>query len=179
MPNDLDQFVGAFEVDAALLRPLPNPCDSECLYENVGAEARQLAGDLSTALAQKLEGFSAASAAPTGPVPGSSQDLPPPSSTLPASHRCDSLSGEFGIRVQDFPTDELLEIERNLRNFGCFEELRPVQSRATSIEYRYRTTAGADRMNRNLNVMLDFLGLRGQVRFDGANFDVVKVQTRN
>jgi hypothetical protein len=180
------QFVGAFEVNPSLLRPLPNPCDQECLLETVGSDARELAGDLGTAIAQKLEGFTSGgvnASTASGPVPlppaGPSKDAPPAQTlAAPAPPRCDSLSGEYWIKLHDFANDEILEMERNLRNFGCFEEMRPTRSGATYAEYAYRTSAGSDRLNRNLRIMLDYLGLRGQVRFDGANFDVVKVQTR-
>ena len=34
------------------------------------------------------------------------------------------------------------------------------------------------RVNRNLRVMLDFLGYNGQIVFNGNKFEVTRVQTR-
>jgi hypothetical protein len=51
------QFISSFEVGGFQLPALPNPCDRECVLENVGSHSRVLASDLGSALASKLEAF--------------------------------------------------------------------------------------------------------------------------
>ncbi|MGL4241653.1 MAG: hypothetical protein ACRCTI_11125, partial [Beijerinckiaceae bacterium] len=51
------QFISSFEVGGFQLPALPNPCDRECVLEQVGSHSRVLATDLGSALAGKLEAF--------------------------------------------------------------------------------------------------------------------------
>jgi hypothetical protein len=190
------QLVGAFEVNPTRLPVLPNPCDNVCLTEEVGNDAKLIADDLADALATKLAGFTSGGIAPLSGGPG---DLPPPPlgpppgpgpgpegpvvvggpvGGPPPQAGCDALPGDIKIAVRNFLPGELMEVERNLRQFGCFNALTPIRSGATFAEYAYNTSAGMARIDRNLRVMLDYLGLRGQVSFDGNEFQVTKIGTR-
>ena len=95
---------------------------------------------------------------------------------LERAKRCDSQSAEIVISLMNFAGDEQRAIESGLRGLACFEELRPSQSSATSVEYRYRTSAGLRRINRDLAAMLGALNLKGSIGFDGTALYVVKVE---
>jgi hypothetical protein len=183
------QLVGAFEVEAGRLPPLPVPCDQECVMSNVGDDAKLIASDLGDALVQKLAGWNAggldrATAGSAGALAprladGAPAPAPAPAAgPAPVGPTCEGLSGDFTIQIKDFRQDELLRIEEAIRMFSCYEEMRPMRSGATYADYSYRTSSGAQRLDRNLRRMLEFLDLTGQVRFDGTRFEVQKITTR-
>ncbi len=176
------QLIAAFEVDGKRLPVLPNPCDEVCLMDQVGDDAKELGGDLGAALVTKLAGFNSGGlrsdgASEKAPVI-SGATMEKPRLNGPSGARCEGLSSEYTITFDDFSQDEMLEIERNLRQFGCFEEMRPVRAGSTFGTYAYRTSAGTGRLDRNLRVMLDFLELKGQVNYDGTEFKIAKIATR-
>jgi hypothetical protein len=180
-----NNLVAAFEVNMPRLPALPLQCDATCLFNAVGDDAKLVASELSSAIADKLAaytggGMGAPGGAVSAPIaPRTADNTPaPPAGTAPAAPRCDALPGDTTIRFKDFTSDEILEMERNLRMFSCFVDIRPIQTGATFGFFSYRSSAGTSRLDRNLRVMLDYLNLRGQVRFDGREFEVVKVQTR-
>ena len=191
------QIIGSFEVDAPHLPVLPNPCDANCLMEEVGNNARDLGDELGSALADKLANFTAGGIPIAGPGPGPGPALPPPGPgpgpeaglggppvlngpipVSPSAAGCEGLPGDIRISVRNFTPDELLEVERNLRQFGCFQAIAPIRMGSTFADYSYTTSAGTARLDRNLRVMLQYLGLLGQVSFDGQGFQVVKISTR-
>ena len=189
-----NNLVAAFEVNMPRLPALPLQCDSTCLFNAVGDDAKLVASELGSAIADKLAAYTGGGmAAQGGTAPGSiapvgapalaqprtADSTPAPQAgAAPAAPRCDALPGDTTIRFKDFTSDEILEMERNLRMFSCFVDIRPIQTGATFAFFSYRSSAGTSRLDRNLRVMLDYLNVRGQVRFDGREFEVVKVQTR-
>jgi hypothetical protein len=182
-----NNLVAAFEVNMPRLPALPLQCDATCLFNAVGDDAKLVASELGSAIADKLAAYTGGGmAAPAGGAPATAPVAPrtadntpaPQAGAASAAPRCDALPGDTTIRFKDFTSDEILEMERNLRMFSCFVDIRPIQTGATFAFFSYRSSAGTSRLDRNLRVMLDYLNVRGQVRFDGREFEVVKVQTR-
>lgn len=168
------QFIGAFEVGGFQLPALPNPCGAECLLETVGSHSRTLATDLGAAIAQKLEGFAASStnAAAGGkdgvatPVAGGNTD------------GCANLPTDFEIRLRDFTTAEIDRIEGEFVRWGCYRTHRTVNMTGNSADFFYSTSSDSARLTRNFRLMMELVGLNGQITFSGNRLIVTKVLTR-
>lgn len=190
------QLIGAFEVDGLELPPLPVACDRECLLETVGDSAAILGTELADALALKLEGFVAApddaatlgaagagAGIGTGMGTGGVAIVTAPAVTAPAGGAamgddCGALPTAFVIRFDGFDDGEVSAIEEYVNAFSCVQSTRPVRASARSAEYWHETRSDDARLNRNLRLMLEHMGVEGQVRFSGNAFVVTKVATR-
>ncbi|MFD1333335.1 hypothetical protein ACFQ4O_15155 [Methylopila musalis] len=168
------QGLGSFEVAGQQLPPLPQGCDRACLLEKVGAEAKTLAADLSSALTAKLDGFIAAGGRADA---GAVTDVP---SQAPAAggDACGGLPTAYVLRLTGFSPTELQAIEEYAAAFSCYGSHRPVRASGSQAEYWYESRSDSARLNRNLRLMLEHMGAEGQVTFSGNTFSVTKVATR-
>lgn len=180
------QLIGSFEVDGLELPPLPVLCDRECLLETVGDNAAILATELSDALALKLEGFIGApddaatldvADAATGVVTGGPAIAAAPAAPV-TDAECGGLPTAFVIRFDGFDTNEVSALEEYMNAFSCVQSARPVRASGRSAEYWYETRSDSARLNRNLRLTLEHMGVEGQVRLAGNAFVVTKVATR-
>jgi hypothetical protein len=173
------QMLGAFEVVERDLPVLPFGCDKdrECVLEQMGDHARVLARDLGAALAEKLVNFRPGNPGPlTGPGP-----LPGPGAGAIVHAPADGCNGfpqAFTVILDGFNNQELTKAEEYMAAFKCFDHMRPVQVRASVSEYWYETQTDAARLNHSLRVMLDHMGLPGQISVAGNVVKVVKIGTR-
>jgi hypothetical protein len=177
------QFIAAFEVGGFQLPALPNPCSAECLLETVGTHSRLLAGDLGAAIAQKLEGFARPSGGGTAAVGkdgivlggGAGGGAAP---VAAGGDGCNSLPTDYMIQLRDFTATEVDRIEGEFVRWGCYRAHRATQTTSTSADYFYTTSADSARLTRNFRLMLELVGLNGQVNFSGNRVVVAKVPTR-
>ena len=173
------QMLGAFEVVERDLPVLPLGCDRdrECVIEQMGDNIRVLARDLGAALAEKLVNFRPGNPGPlTGPGP-----LPGPGVGAIVHAPADGCNGfpqAFTVILDGFNNQELTKAEEYMAAFKCFDHMRPVQVRASVSEYWYETQTDAARLNHSLRVMLDHMGLPGQISVAGNVVKVVKIGTR-
>ena len=175
------QFIGSFEVGGFQFPPLPLNCaqDRECLLERMGAEARVIANDLGEAIAQKIKAFTPGGVgAGGGAVLETTKDGTPVTAAAPSADGCTNIPTAYVISLRDFNPSETTSVEDMITKFGCYVGHRPIRATSTSAEYWYETTADSGRVNRNLRVMLDFLGLNGQIVFNGNKFELTRVTTR-
>ncbi|MGX1790718.1 hypothetical protein ACWIGM_28490 [Bosea sp. NPDC055332] len=175
------QFIAAFEVGGFQLPALPNPCSAECLLETVGSQSRILAADLGAAIAQKLEGFArpsggAAAAGKDGIVLGGGAGGAAPA--VANADGCNSLPTDFVIQLRDFTATEVDRVESEFVRWGCYRAHRATQMTSTSADFFYSTSADSARLTRNFRLMLELVGLNGQVTFSGNRLVVSKVATR-
>lgn len=177
------QFIAAFEVGGFQLPALPNPCSAECLLETVGAQSRVLAADLGAAIAQKLEGFArpagggAAGIGKDGIVlgGGAGGGAAP---VAASGDGCTSLPTDYVIQLRDFTATEVDRVESEFVRWGCYRAHRATQTTSTSADFFYSTSADSARLTRNFRLMLELVGLNGQVTFSGNRLVVSKVATR-
>jgi hypothetical protein len=165
------QFIAAFEVGGFQLPALPSPCGAECLLETVGTHSRVLATDLGAAIAQKLEGFArqpgtAEVSKDGGVVAG------------PVGDGCNNLPTDYVIQLREFTASEVDRIEGEFVRWGCYRSHRATTVTATSADYFYSTSADSARLTRNFRLMMELVGLNGQVTFAGNRVTVTKVSTR-
>lgn len=171
------QFIAAFEVGGFQLPALPNPCSAECLLETVGTQSRVLAADLGAAIAQKLEGF----ARPSGGAAAVGKDgivLGGAAPVAAGGDGCNSLPTDFVIQLRDFTATEVDRVESEFVRWGCYRAHRATQMTSTSADFFYSTSADSARLTRNFRLMLELVGLNGQVTFSGNRLVVSKVATR-
>jgi hypothetical protein len=172
------RLLGAFEVTGLDLPVLPLGCsnDRECVLEQVGDQARMLARDLGGALAEKLAALSRPRV--TGPAAGEPVPGGRTARVYPPSDGCDGMPQAFTVILDGFNNQEVTKVEEYLSAFKCFEHMRPVRATATQSEYWYETQTDAARLNHSLRVMLDHMGLPGQIQLAGNVLKVVKIGTR-
>jgi hypothetical protein len=175
------QFIAAFEVGGFQLPALPNPCGAECLLETVGTHSRVLATDLGAAIAQKLEGFARPGMAGAAVVGKDGVALGGGGGAVIAQGNpdgCNNLPTDFMIQLREFTAAEVDRIESEIVRWGCYRAHRVTQMTATSADFFYSTSADSARITRNFRLMMELVGLNGQVTFSGNRVVVSKVATR-
>jgi hypothetical protein len=172
------QFISSFEVGGFQLPALPNPCDRECVLENVGSHSRILASDLGSALAGKLEAFarpggSAATEpnkdAGTGPVAGAA---------AASADGCVALPTDYQIVLRDFRPSDVNKIESGFVRWGCYQRHRTVSMTDNGATFFYSTTAESARLTRNFRLMMELENINAQVTFTGNTVTVTRMLTR-
>lgn len=153
-----------FEVESPSAVSVPSDCNRECELERIGREARGLARDLGAVLAKKLDWLA-----------------PRRSARAEEERRIDSddeirsgLSSAFALTFSGFDGGEINAIEDMITAFSGYEHLRVVASSLRTHEYWYESSSGTARLNRNLRLMLDELGITARVVYAGNTFTVEK-----
>jgi hypothetical protein len=172
------QFISSFEVGGFQLPALPNPCDRECVLENVGSHSKQLATDLGSALSSKLESF----ARPGGSTADAGKDAPAgsaASSTAAASgDGCVALPTDYQIVLRDFKTSDVNKIESGFVRWGCYQRHRTMSMTDNGATFFYSTNSDSARLTRNFRLMMELEGLNAQITFTGNTVTVSRVATR-
>jgi hypothetical protein len=175
------QVIGSFEVTGLQLPPLPQGCDRECLLERTGTEAKTIARDLASALAQKLDGFQAPRRSGIlAPQPRLSfePEQAEPDGVPVRREACGGFPTAYSLRFSGFSAQETQSIEEYISAFRCYEQHRPVRASANEAEYWYETRSDPARLNRNLRLMLEHMNRAGQVTSTGNSIIVTNVPTR-
>lgn len=169
------QFIAAFEVGGFQLPALPNPCGAECLLETVGTHSRVLATDLGAAIAEKLEGFARQ---PGIAGAGGKDGVGGGVAVAQGGDGCANLPTDFEIQLREFTTSEVDRIESEFVRWGCYRSHRTVRMTGNSADFFYSTSSDSARLTRNFRLMMELVGLNGQITFTGNRLTVSKVSTR-
>ncbi len=169
------QFISSFEVGGFQLPALPNPCDRECVLENVGSHSKQLATDLGSALSSKLEAF----ARPGGATEASKDGGTVAAGGAAASgDGCTALPTDYQIILRDFKTADVNKIESGFVRWGCYQRHRTVSMTDNGATFFYSTNSDSARLTRNFRLMMELEGINAQVTFTGNTVTVTRVMTR-
>jgi hypothetical protein len=88
---------------------------------------------------------------------------------------CDGMDGtEYVLRIRDFNDAELNKLVDTFTTFACYKHHRLERSMRGLAEYRYETSADADRMRRNLTAALQIINVPGSVSIMGTTIYVEK-----
>ena len=158
------------------LPPLPPACNRDCVLEHVGAEARRIASDVGAALAVKLNALSPAAPQPMADT--TTMTMPPPSAPManaPVMSECTGLTSAYTLEFRGFTMDEVTRIEEYLVVFKGYDHHRPVRVQMTSAEYWYETCSDVARLDRNLRLMTEQLGVQAQISMVGNRFLIAKI----
>lgn len=170
------QFISSFEVGGFQLPALPNPCDRECVLENVGSHSRVLASDLGSALASKLEAFARPGASAAG-EPNKDGGTAPAAGDASAEG-CTALPTDYQIVLRDFRASDVNKIESGFVRWGCYQRHRTVSMTDNGATFFYSTTSDSARMSRNFRLMMELEGINAQITFTGNTFTVSRMLTR-
>ncbi len=175
----------SFEVDypVGTLPPVPPNClnaarvDQDCLFEFVGGQAKRIAQDLGIILAQQLDFISPAANDVGGGTlvitePGGSVTVGGGNLSGPA---CTGMTTAYVISLRGFDPTEVSMIEEYLVAFSGYDHHRPLRAMGSVTEYWYETCSDVARLNRNLRLMLDQMGIQGRLAMTGNRFEVDKI----
>ena len=84
------------------------------------------------------------------------------------------LATAYSLAFSGFDIREINAIEDMLAAFRGYEHLRTVSTSLRTHEYWYESSAGSARLNRNLRLMLNDLGITARVAYAGNTFTVEK-----
>lgn len=178
--------VDSFEVDYSVgtLPPVPPNClndartDQDCLFEFVGGQARRIAQDLGAALATKLD-FQSPTAEQAGGGPMDSPDIagpgPGPAAPKFGQPQCVGMTTAYVIALVGFDPQEVTVIEEYLVAFSGYDHHRPVRTTARVTEYWYESCSDVARLNRNLRLMLEQMGVQGRLAMTSNRFQIDKI----
>ncbi len=136
----------------------PLDCEGGCLAAAFERDARRLSRQLGRELALRLASVLDAEAGTASPSAA-------PGGGMPVA---------YTIVFEDFSAAEVFEIEEYLVVFSGYRRHRPISTGHGRHEYWYETASARGRLNRNLNKMLDYLDMPGQVDLSGNVFTVTK-----
>lgn len=151
------KFLASFEVESGELSNVPENCSRECLSEILAEKGSVLGNDLGAVLAEKL-----AYLVDDG-TPG------------PASN---SMFADYYLVFDGFNAQDTMAIEEYLVIFSGYESLRPTEQRYTRTSVLYRSSSSSAKLNRNLKKMLEELGMRATVNFEGNTFKMKRITLR-
>lgn len=157
------------------LPPLPVDCNRDCVLEHVGAQARRIAADVGAVLAMKLDRLSPARrrADATGFTAG------PASAAIATTsahyHRCTGLTTGYSMTFRGFDGYEVTRIEEYLAAFKGYDHHRPMDAMMTETRYWYETCSSVARLNRNIRLMVEQMGLTARISLVGNRFEVDKI----
>lgn len=158
------QLLATFELGSPKLRRAPSGCARPCLIEIAGREAQILARDMGAALAEKLIWVS-------DPLPVR-KAKPKTQRTLAAAPH------GYALVLDGFTPEDVMGMEEYLVVFRDYARHRPVRASARHHEFWYESGAPSGRLYRNLQKMLDHMGLRGRIDFAGNVFTIAKISPR-
>jgi hypothetical protein len=173
------QSLGSFEVVGQDLPPIPPGCNYDCILEHVGNEAKPIAGEVSSALYDKLTAFiGSAPVLAQAPIQAPAPTVQAaPIAAAPASI-CPGLPNAYVFKLSNFAAAEVSQVEAFISAFSCFETIRPIRQSSSTAEYWYESRIDQQRLTRNLQGMKDAMGVNFQIQFSGNSVSLTKVLTR-
>jgi hypothetical protein len=156
------KFLGSFEVESGNLSNAPKNCSRECLSEILASKGTVLANDLGAVLAEKLAWLV--------------NDAPPDSA--PNRKASNNMFADYYLVFDGFNAHEYMAIEEYLVIFSGYESLRPTEQRYTRTSILYRSRSSSAKLSRNLKKMLEELGMRATVNFEGNTFEMKRITLR-
>jgi len=147
------------------LPPLPPGCSRDCVLEHVGDQARRIASDVGAVLARQLDYLSPVAAVATPPVSGTQ-----------SSEGCVGLTTAYTLTFRGFESEEITRVEEYLAAFSGYQHHRPMRSGATESTYWYEACTDTARLNRNLRLMSEHMGLEVRLGMVQNRFEIDKIR---
>ncbi len=144
-------------------------CDSDCRSDVVRRNAGELALDLASVMAARLNGD-----ALTSLQSGRTISDPKPEKDRVRS----GFAVAYSLKFVGFSPTEMTVIEDRITNFVGFEHYQPISASLRTNEYWYETVTASAVLNRNLRHMLEEMSIAGRLTFGGNYFRVDKITVR-
>jgi hypothetical protein len=161
------KFLGEFEVKKVFNAPAR--CNRECILEVVGAKSRYLAHDLGDVLSVKLAHLVDDNQSSGAVADSSSSNITSDSS---------GITKEYSLLFNNFSSNERMDIEEYIVIFSGYQHHRPVDCSRRRCEYWYESTISSAKLHRNVQRMLDQMGVEANVKFEGNTVRVDRVTLR-
>lgn len=147
------------------LPPLPPGCSRDCVLEHVGDQARRIAADVGAVLARQLDYLSPAAPAAVDPLAGAAQP-----------EGCVGLTTAYTLTFRNFESTEITLIEDYLAAFSGYSHHRPMRAGATETTYWYESCIDPARLNRNLRLMAEHMGVEVRLGMVQNRFEMDKIR---
>ncbi len=145
------QKIGGFEVTSPRGWRASLSCERDCLLETLSRHTKTMGADIGGVLAQQL----ATQAFPKMPGKGGAAR--------------DGLESAYTLTFSGFTPDEITGVEEYLVAFRGYKLHRPITAAPRGIEYWYEIDSDSARLNRNLRMMLDRVGVDGRISFSSVD----------
>lgn len=174
------QRLGNFEVSykPGELPPLPVSCNRDCVLEHIGDQAKRIGADVASVLATKLDYLSPAepgSQASGTTNSGANVGAGTPAVVMAAKGECTGLTSPYTLTFRGFSGEELTRVEEYLVAFKGYDHHRPVTNDTRQARYWYESCSDVSRLNRNLRLMMEQMGLQARIALVNNKFDVDKI----
>jgi hypothetical protein len=156
------QHLGRFETASPASFRVPAACTRTCLAEVLGEDAVRVSRELGAEVADTLREMTGLQTPPQAPPPSIGGGL---------------LTG-YTILFVGFEPAEISEIEEYLVVFSGYHHHRPVSAKFRHYEFWYESAITSGRLNRNLNKMLEYLEISGNVSLASNVFTVERAEAR-
>lgn len=169
--------LGGYEVSykPGDLPPLPPNCDRECVLEHVGDQAKRVGADVGSVLAAKLSALSPPSNS-TRASDTTTSTTATVTSDGPKSEQCEGMTTAYTLSLVGFESAEVTQIEEYLVAFKGYDHHRPIQADSVQSDYWYETCSDEARLNRNLRLMAEHMGIEARVAKVSNRFEVTKIR---
>lgn len=131
------RFVGRFEVEGLDLPPLPRVCNSDCILERVGTEAKIIAAEVGHGLVRRMD-----EANRQNPAGGTTQV-----STGNPADGCTSTPAAYTIQVHGYNPNEINDLEDMFSSLPCYTGHRVIRATSTFAEYWLEARVGSGRLS--------------------------------
>jgi hypothetical protein len=144
--------LGSFEVQSPSGSKAHIGCERDCLIEVIGKATRALGADIGKLAGQKLI-----------TVARATKDTAPP--RAPSTSASSNLPGGYTLKFTGFTQDDITAVEEYLVAFEGYKLHRPMTMSGQTAGYWYEIDSDSARMNRNLRMMLERIGVDGKITF--------------
>lgn len=152
------QKLGGFEVRSPRGWRASLACERDCLLETLSRHTRTMGSDLGGVLAQQLAALAFDKATNSKKAANSKNEQA--RSGLPTA---------YTLQFSGFTPDDISGVEEYLVAFKGYKLHRPITSAPRGVEYWYEIDSDSARLNRNLRMMLDRVGVDGRISFSSLD----------
>lgn len=145
------QKIGGFEVRSPRGWRASLACERDCLLEALSRHTKTMGVDLGGVLGQQLATLA------FDKKPGKDG---PARAGLPTA---------YTLQFAGFTTDDISGVEEYLVAFKGYKLHRPITTAPRGVEYWYEIDSDSARLNRNLRMMLDRVGVEGRINFSSVD----------
>jgi hypothetical protein len=146
------QKIGGFEVNSPRGWRASLSCERDCLLEALSRHTKTMGTDLGGVLSQQLAAL-AFDKKPAG------------KNSAPR----DGLPTAYTLVFGGFTPDDMSGVEEYLVAFNGYKLHRPITTAPRGVEYWYEIDSDSARLNRNLRMMLDRVGVEGRISFSSID----------
>jgi hypothetical protein len=145
------QKIGGFEVTSPRGWRASLSCERDCLLEALSRHTKTMGADIGGVLAQQLAAQAFAKR---------------PGKSGPTRN---GLESAYTLSFAGFTPDEISGVEEYLVAFKGYKLHRPITTAPRGVEYWYEIDSDSARLNRNLRMMLDRVGVDGRISFSSVD----------